>query len=149
MLRTDAAAEAASSEAPPIQVIDLDLKASPSDGIELASPSQESRPGETPKTRLWKEGVPLLAMSGVPEDKARHVIGKWMQQTNDDALRILETLEEASEKQIFDWVPWVTASLKNGVPARPAWVSRRDQQAQRNAETLEILNALAGGRYAN
>jgi hypothetical protein len=149
VLRTDAAAETASSATPPIQVdIDLNL-ASPSDGIELVSPSQEPKAPETPKTKLWKEGVPLLANSGVPEDRARKHLGRWMRETNNDAIRILKTLEAASEKQIFDWVPWVNATLKNGKPIRTAWMSRRDQKAQKNADAHAALMSLTGGRYAN
>jgi hypothetical protein len=143
VLRTDAAAVAASPEPAPIE-IDLDL-ASASDGIDLISPSQESRPGETPQARLWRKGLPLLTMSGVPDRQARSVIGQWLKQSNGDAIRILQTLEEASEKQIFEFVPWVTATLKKGVPARPAWSSHQDRQVQRTADALAILDSLSGG----
>jgi hypothetical protein len=81
-------------------------------------------------------------MPASPIAKRAGLLASGCSRTNDDAIRILETLEEASEKQVFDGVPWVTATLKKGVPARPAWVSRRDQQAQRNAETMALLNSL-------
>jgi hypothetical protein len=140
LLRKDAAADAGSSNAPLIH--DLDLG---EEGEELGEWGRQPE-ADTPQSLLWQEGLPILTMSGVPDRQARSAIGRWLKDTSNDAIRILGTLREAKEAQIFEFIPWVTASLQKGVPAR----SPRDQRAQRNADALAALMSLPGGRgYAN
>jgi hypothetical protein len=143
VLRTDDAADAAPSEAPPIQVDYLNLDS----GDEQASERVRRPEAETSQGRLWREGLPILIACGVRDRQARGVIGLWMRDTNDDADRVLDKLREAKEAQIIEPVAWITKALQTGKRARP--LSRQDRQAQRNADALAALMSLEGGRYAN
>ena len=75
-------------------------------------------PPDTPRTRLWREGLPMVMDFGVDDRRARGVIGRWLRDTDDDAIRVMASIEEARGTQRFDPIPWITACLQREGPSR-------------------------------
>lgn len=69
-------------------------------------------PAETPRQRLWSEGLPNLITMGVAEKQARSCIGKWLKDSGDDDLRVLGAIQRARDDAIVDPVPWITSGFQ-------------------------------------
>lgn len=68
--------------------------------------------GEPPSLaeRLWSDGLAVLAAKGVPEAKARPLIGKWRKQAGDAGL--LTVIADCQAQAISDPVPWIEAAIR-------------------------------------
>jgi uncharacterized protein YdaU (DUF1376 family) len=62
----------------------------------------------------------LLAANGLPDARARNLIGKWVKAAGDDAGKVLAKLRQAEADHVIDVVPWIEAALK---PAKRDWRS--------------------------
>lgn len=60
--------------------------------------------------RLWSDGLAFLTASGVPEAKARPMLGKWRKQADDGPL--LALLAECQSRGVSDPVPWIEAAVR-------------------------------------
>lgn len=62
---------------------------------------------------LFDEGLDVLAhRAGVPDRKARGLIGKWVKDAGDDAAKVLSKLRQAEADDVIDIVAWVTKALQ-------------------------------------
>jgi len=62
---------------------------------------------------LFQNGLPdLVAMSGRPETKLRPLLGKWLRDANDDALRILTLIAKAKQDRPAEPIPWIEKHLR-------------------------------------
>jgi uncharacterized protein YdaU (DUF1376 family) len=75
------------------------------------------------RTLLFRNGLSdLVAMSGRPETKLRAVLGKWLRDADDDALRILTLIAKAKQDQPADPIAWIEGHFR-----RETEPPRRDQ----------------------
>ena len=87
------------------------------EGREDISLRERSAPTDVRKT-LWEAGVKTVqVMSGLPESKAKGLVGKWLKQAGDDASKVLAKIRQAEADRV-DIVPWVTKALQ---PAPRDW----------------------------
>ena len=60
------------------------------------------------RTLLFRNGLSELAvLTGRPETKLRAVLGKWLRDTDDDALRILTLITQAKQDRPADPIAWI------------------------------------------
>lgn len=69
-------------------------------------------PDQTPRQRLWSEGVPILITLGVSEKQSRSCIGRWLKDCGDDDLRVLGAIQRARDDAIVDPIPWITSGFQ-------------------------------------
>lgn len=89
------------------------------------------------RQQLWSEGLPALIAMGVSEKQARPVIGRWLRDADDDALRVLGAIQRAREHAPMDPIPWITAGFAK-------IKSRRETS---NDRTAALTNALGPSLY--
>jgi hypothetical protein len=92
-----------------VEVVEAEL-------VEAAEPAALS-----PVDRLWTEGASTLMGLGVPDAKARKMIGLWLSQTGRDAPRVLWAINEALRAGSGDPIPYCQRLLRSqqGQPAGP------------------------------
>lgn len=78
--------------------------------------SNEGKAFDASEAAIWKRGVPFLVERGVPDQKARQMIGKWIRDHGSPAL--FSALTEAAKSGTGDPIPYVTKILTQ--PARPS-----------------------------
>lgn len=66
-----------------------------------------------PQERLWAEGVDLLRDMGVPSNRAKPMVGKWLRDTRQDAVGVLAAIIRAREIGTRDPLPFIAGILKN------------------------------------
>jgi len=64
------------------------------------------------RQQLWSEGLPALVAMGVSEKQARPIIGRWLKDAADDALRVLGAIQRAREHAPMDPIPWINAGFQ-------------------------------------
>ena len=67
---------------------------------------------------LWNDGRLTLEQLGVPEHKARSMIGKWLKDTGGNAPQVLASIRRAREIGTLDPISFVTGALKVKTPDR-------------------------------
>lgn len=77
----------------------------------------------TPDARmtLFRDGLQELAkLSGRPETKLRPMIGKWLRDADDDALRVLTLISKARQDRPAEPISWIEKHLlpSTGPPVR-------------------------------
>lgn len=88
---------------------------------------ERSAPTDVRRT-LWDVGVKTVqAMAGLPESKAKGLVGKWLKQAGDDASKVLAKIRQAEADRV-DIVPWVTKALQ---PSPRNW---RDEPEYRGVQ---------------
>jgi hypothetical protein len=71
------------------------------------------------RKRLYDEGRRVLqARAGLPEARARTLIGKWVRDAGDDAATVLAKIRQAEADAIIDIVPWVAKAIQPRDSAR-------------------------------
>lgn len=66
------------------------------------------------RTALFRDGLGLLTrLTGKPESPARQLLGKWLKSANDDARRVLRTIEDARDQEVAEPVSWIEAALRS------------------------------------
>jgi hypothetical protein len=70
------------------------------------------------KHELWGEGVPILIGLGLPEKRARQMIGMWLGQQRDDAQKVLAVIQRARDNRVFGPIEWITKALNGGQNAK-------------------------------
>lgn len=61
---------------------------------------------------LWSDGLASLRrQTGLPEDRAKRLIGKWLKAGGDNATTVLTKIKQ-SEVDGRDAIPWIEAGLK-------------------------------------
>lgn len=113
-------------------------KASPSAPADAGAPppppAQSSL--EPPKPRpirdvLWQDGVPIIrALTGKNPDPCRRFLGKLLQASGDDCVRVMNALRQAHEMQPADPGSWLMGACKiSGTTDRGAgrddWIAAR------------------------
>ena len=94
-------------------------------------------PPQNPKQRLWGEGVPALIAMGVGEKQARPMIGRWLRDCADDAIRVLDAIQRARDHAPMDPVSWITSGLTKTKANRRTIDDRKS----------EVQNALGPNLY--
>ena len=92
-------------------------------------PVMAKQSGAPPSIRseLWNQGVPILRrLTGIPDAKARALLGRLLREAKDDARQVLRSLVEAEDLQPADPVSWLTAAARH-----------RGRKADRLAELRE------------
>jgi len=100
----------------------------------IASPIEERRREESTsslrseasvspdaRTLLFRNGLAELAtLTGRPETKLRSVLGRWLRDTDDDALRILALIAKAKQDRPADPIAWIEGHFRRETepPAR-------------------------------
>ncbi|MCU0891154.1 MAG: helix-turn-helix domain-containing protein [Sandarakinorhabdus sp.] len=62
------------------------------------------------KTMVWDRGRQLLTAAGIPDAKARSMVGKWLKLFGDGA--VFEALATAEREAAIDPIPFITATLE-------------------------------------
>ena len=91
--------------------------------VSQSLPLEEPLPD--PKRRLWGEAVPALVAMGVDEKQARPIIGRWLRDCGDDAMRVLDAIQRAREYAPMAPVPWITAGFTKAKSNRKASDERK------------------------
>mgnify|MGYP003418748141 FL=1 len=99
-----------------------------------------------PRDELWTEGLAsLIAMTGMPDRKARGVLGKWCRDARDDCSLVLAKIRAAKAERIGEAVAWITRAIKplddppkpfikpNGVTAALGRMKERERNERQNA----------------
>jgi len=102
-----------------------------------------------PKQRLWGEGVPALLAMGVSEKQARPIIGRWLRDCGDDAMRVLDAIQRAREHAPMDPVPWITAGFAKIKAIRKANDERKSEVQSAIGPTLYEFAANISRSRAN
>jgi hypothetical protein len=103
------------------------------------------------KHELWGEGIAILGALGVPDRKARPIIGRWLRDAKDDAQAVLGAIQRARDNRVIDPVPWITRAIGAGHAATQnrspiaGWQASRDAGRDAYAE-LKAFNAQHEGR---
>lgn len=63
------------------------------------------------KHELWGDGIPALVSLGIPETRARPMVGRWLRQTGDNADEVLGAIRRAVTTRVIDPIPWITRAL--------------------------------------
>jgi hypothetical protein len=66
------------------------------------------------RRQLWAEGVPILVSLGEKEARSRQMVGLWLKQTSDDAVRVLGAIQRARDHRVHGPVAWITRALNSG-----------------------------------
>ncbi|EIM25721.1 hypothetical protein [Microvirga lotononidis] len=123
-----------------------DKERSPTPSKEINSPSSETNVSGVaapisnlaenvivladPRGELFSRGLKLLAgLTGKPDGKLRGLLGKWLKDANDDAVRVLRVIEDAGRNRVADAVPWIEAALKQ--QAQPKRQETHSERARR------------------
>jgi hypothetical protein len=65
------------------------------------------------RTMLFESGLPeLAALTGKPPTKLRPLLGRWLRDTDDDALRILTLIAKARQDRPVEPIPWIERHLR-------------------------------------
>lgn len=67
-------------------------------------------PRDPIETAVWDRGPPFLVGRGVPAEKARNMIGKWVRDCG--AQSVFDALKEASQSPTQDPIPYISAILR-------------------------------------
>jgi hypothetical protein len=72
------------------------------------------------RTVLFRQGLAdLAALSGRPPTRLRSMLGKWLRDTNDDALRVLTLIAKANQDRPAEPLGWIERHLRNGLATGP------------------------------
>ncbi|NBW77378.1 MAG: winged helix-turn-helix domain-containing protein [Sphingomonadaceae bacterium] len=64
------------------------------------------------RDELWQRGLPILRrLSGIPDAKARALLGRLLKSARDDCARVLAALDEAQDMRPVDPVSWLTRAV--------------------------------------
>lgn len=64
------------------------------------------------RTRLFRSGLQtLIQITGRPTNPMRTLIGRWLRDANDDALKVLRAIEDAEVTRAADPVAWITRTI--------------------------------------
>ena len=64
------------------------------------------------RSELWLEGAAIVCgLTGLPEKRAKALIGKLCRDADDDCARVLAVLHEARDTRPVDPVPWLVAAI--------------------------------------
>lgn len=80
----------------------------------LRSDGAASAPAiEDPRTLLFRQGLLYLsAITGKPETKLRSMVGKWLRDCDDDALRVLTVISQANRDRPAEPVAWIESRIR-------------------------------------
>jgi hypothetical protein len=97
--------------------------------------------------QLWAEGVLILVSLGEKETRSRQMIGLWLKQTTDDAVRVLGAIHRARDHCVHAPVAWITRALNNGNGnGKPNQQDRTDTRpGSATAREASFLTALGQG----
>jgi hypothetical protein len=66
---------------------------------------------------LWRDGLPIVqTLTGMPQSKARSLLGSLLKSTNDDCARVYRVLREAHDLRPVAPVAWIKAACNDGRP---------------------------------
>ena len=91
---------------------------------------------DTPRARLFREGVPALIALGKSDDMARRLLGSWLKTTHDDDQLVLATVLRARDLAVADAAGWVIATLKGKMHGNGTGYYRRGA----HEAALELLS---------
>lgn len=84
------------------------------------------------RAALWGPGADFVAeRCEISRDRAKGIIGKWLKDSKDNAIRVFELLAECQLKEKFDPRSWVTACLQ-GDSTENAERKAQDDKIYRN-----------------
>lgn len=108
----------------------------PESGEETGRSLEPIADPEDVRTQLFRRGLATLCrISGLNEGRARPIIGKWLRDARDDAVRVLRCIEDAERERIADPVPWITRAI----PARGAPTESRNVSERGGAAALLVM----------
>lgn len=83
----------------------------------LRSDAGASQPPPEPLTireALWRDGIPILRkLTGLPDGKARSLLGSLLKATRDDCARAYRVIREADDLRPADPVAWLRAACND------------------------------------
>lgn len=109
-----------------------------------AVPAQPPAPVYTDsKHELWGEGVPILISLGLPEARARSMIGSWLKQWHDDAQLVLGAIQRARDQRVVEPIAWITRAIPSKQESNHA--RRREKPTIMESAALIAAHIEAGG----
>ena len=98
------------------------------DSEAIASDADKPRPDA--RTTLFREGLASLRRTtGKTEGQLRPLIGGWLRDQNDDAVRVFRAIEDAERNRVAEPVAWITRALKPK-DRPPDFITVRKQKIQ-------------------
>jgi uncharacterized protein YdaU (DUF1376 family) len=92
---------------------------------------------DDPRAVLFDEGITLLVALGLKEARARPMIGRWLRDASDDAVRVMDAIRRAKSQSVAEPISWISANLNpKVVPYGPASKDTRNDY-QRRLEALK------------
>jgi hypothetical protein len=85
--------------------------------------------------RLWSDGLAVVVSFGIPETKARGLLGKWRKGAGD--AKVLALLADAQQRGVSDLVPWMEQMTRSGGPGLP--FRRETDEERQKRERQEFL----------
>jgi len=92
---------------------------------------------------LWGEGVPILISLGLPEVRARSMIGSWLKQTRDDAQLVLGAIQRARDQHVVEPIAWITRAIPRKQESNHA--RRQDKPTNMESAARIAAHIEAGG----
>lgn len=101
----------------------------------------DAKPSPDIRSWIWSEGLAAVrAMTGLSEDRARSLVGKFARNAKDNLANVARVIMEASDLRPIDPVGWMTKALASEAPRQPA--SAADMRAAMMnsgpAKTLDV-----------
>lgn len=104
--------------------------------------SDAAEPASDARTTLFREGLARMErLTGRPASSCRPILGRWLRDAQDDALRVGRLLEDAELNRVADPVAWITRALKPKAPP----LSEKELTRERWRNTLDKLGKYAAG----
>ena len=102
------------------------------------------------RDELWQAGLPIIReLTGLPEAKARAMLGRMLKAAGDDCAKVLRAIREAADTRPVDPAAWLMAACKPQT-GNPFLAVARDAAAQRAPplliEGLAAIEKLGGSK---
>lgn len=78
------------------------------------------------RTKLFREGLDFIKSRGIPESKARPLIGRCLKNAGDDATAVLEVLRKAYRDRPAQLEPWLLQHFRAKPKAFDRWARVQD-----------------------
>lgn len=115
-----------------------------SDGAEVAPPAPINPDF---RTELFRRGLAaVVGSTGVPEPKARALLGQWLKEAQDEAVTVLVAIDAAVEARPADFVPWVRRAIQSRMSSRPPLRGQFQRRPTPHDQIAEFERMLTGER---
>lgn len=92
------------------------------------------------RTTLFQDGLARLSrITGRPPNACRNLIGRWLRDADDDAVRVSRAIEDAEINRVAEAVAWITRALKPKTRTPEIILTRKEANKQAVEDVREQL----------